>query len=167
VQSHSLADTPRPTPTTTTHDHDHDHDKDPDMAQLPTFPSIDFSGLDASKLAGLDGKVVAVARDAAYITIGFGVLGFQQAQVRRRELLKSLDGRVGASKTQMDDLRSTIETRITKLDERFTALDAKIDTAVDKLEQRLPEQAATIVGQAHDFAKSARKQMRGFIRSAA
>jgi ABC-type cobalamin transport system ATPase subunit len=101
------------------------------------------------------------------ITIGFGVLGFQQAQVRRRELLKSLDGRAGASKTQMDDLRSTIETRITKLDERFTALDAKIDTAVDKLEQRLPEQAATIVGQAHDFAKSARKQMRGFIRSAA
>ncbi len=98
------------------------------MAQLPTFPSIDFSGLDASKLAGLDGKVVAVARDAAYITIGFGVLGFQQAQVRRRELLKSLDGRVGASKTQMDDLRSTIETRITKLDERFTALETPRST---------------------------------------
>lgn len=28
----------------------------------------------------------AVARDAAYVTVGFGVLGFQQLQVRRREL---------------------------------------------------------------------------------
>lgn len=30
--------------------------------------------------------VAATARDAAYVAIGFGVLGFQQAQVRRREL---------------------------------------------------------------------------------
>ena len=43
------------------------------MAQRPkfptvTFPSFDFSGLDASKLSGLDDKVVGAARDAAGAT---------------------------------------------------------------------------------------------------
>lgn len=31
-----------------------------------------------------------LARDAAYVSIGFGVLGFQKLQVRRRELEKEL-----------------------------------------------------------------------------
>ena len=72
------------------------------MAQLPkfptvTFPSFDFSGLDANKLAGLDEKVVAAVRDAAYVTIGFGVLAFQQAQVRRREVVQNLADRFGGT----------------------------------------------------------------------
>ena len=33
-----------------------------------------------------------LARDAAYIVVGFGVLGIQRAQVRRRELHKRLEG---------------------------------------------------------------------------
>ena len=32
-----------------------------------------------------------LARDAAYVAVGFGVLGFQRAQVRRRELRKRLE----------------------------------------------------------------------------
>lgn len=137
------------------------------MAKLPTFPNIDFSGLDANKLAGLDRKVVAAVRDAAYVTIGFGVLAVQQAQVRRREVVKALADRFGTSRTQMDDLLATVEAQITKLDGRFDALEAKLDSTVEKLEERLPEQAAAIVGQAHDLAKAARKQVRGLIRTAA
>ena len=137
------------------------------MATLPNFTSIDFSGLDASKLAGLDDKLVAAVRDAAYITIGFGVLAFQQAQVRRREVVQGLADRFGTSKTQMDDLLTSVEAQMTKLDERFDALDAKLDTAMAKIEAQLPDQAAAIVGQAHDLAKAARKQVRGLIRNAA
>ena len=137
------------------------------MATLPNFPNFDFSGLDASKLAGLDDKLVGAARDAAYITIGFGVLAFQQAQVRRREIVQGLADRFGTSRTQMDELLSSVEAQIAKLDERFDALDAKLDTAVVKIEARLPEQAAALVGQAHDLAKAARQQVRGLIRTAA
>jgi hypothetical protein len=50
------------------------------------FLSIDLSDFDVTKLAGLDEKVVDVLRDAAYVTVGFGVLAVQKAQVRRREL---------------------------------------------------------------------------------
>ena len=137
------------------------------MAKIPNFPSIDFSGLDATKLAGLDDKIVAAVRDAAYITIGFGVLAFQQAQVRRREVVKTLADRFGTSRTQMDDLLATFEAQIAKLDGRFDALEAKLDSTVEKFEERLPERAAVIVSQAHDLAKAARKQVRGLIRTAA
>ncbi len=34
--------------------------------------------------------VAAVAKDATYVVIGAGVLGYQQAQVQRQELLKRL-----------------------------------------------------------------------------
>lgn len=137
------------------------------MATLPNFPNFDFSGLDAGKLAGLDDKLVGAVRDAAYITIGFGVLAFQQAQVRRREVVQGLADRFGTSRTQMNDMLSSVEAQIAKLDERFDALDAKLDIAVIKIEERLPEQAAALVGQAHDLAKAARKQVRGLIRTAA
>ncbi len=142
------------------------------MAKLPNFPTInfsgfDFSGLDASRLTGLDNKLVGAVRDAAYITIGFGVLTFQQAQVRRREVVQSLADRFGTSRSQMDEMLTSVEAQIAKLDEHFDSLDAKLDTAVVKIEERLPEQAAALVGQAHDLAKAARKQVRGLIRTAA
>jgi len=39
------------------------------------------------RLEDLDAdKIVALARDAAYAAIGFGVLSWQKVQVRRREL---------------------------------------------------------------------------------
>ena len=137
----------------------------PDMSALTK--GFDFSSLDAGKLADLDDKLVAAVRDAAYITVGFGVLAVQQAQVRRRELVKALSERFGASRTQVDDMLSSVEAQLAKLDERFDALEAKLDTTVEQLEGRLPDQAAAFVGQAHDFAKAARKQVRGLIRTAA
>lgn len=57
------------------------------MAKLPSFPAFDLSRLDTTQLNELDDKLLAVARDAAYITIGFSVLAFQKAQVHRRELV--------------------------------------------------------------------------------
>lgn len=58
-----------------------------------TLPSIDLSDFD---LRHLDHKVVTVARDAAYIAIGFSVLAFQRAQVRRVEAQKTAGKLVGS-----------------------------------------------------------------------
>lgn len=137
------------------------------MATLPHFPGIDLSALDAGKLAGLDDTLVAAVRDAAYITIGFGVLAVQQAQVRRREIVQALANRFGTGRTQIEEMLTGIEARLTTLDGHLDALDAKLDTAVGKIEGRLPDQAAAVVGQAHDLAKAARKQVRGLLRNAA
>jgi hypothetical protein len=139
------------------------------------FPSLNFSKLDLSKLdlskldlPGVDtDKVLAALRDAAYVTIGFGVLAVQQAQVRRRELVTTLSTRFGIRKDQIDSLLGSMESQIKQLDERFAAVEARLDAAVEQLEARLPEQAGVLVGQAHELAKAARKQVRGLIASAA
>jgi hypothetical protein len=146
------------------------------------FPAIDLSRLDLGKLReldlptidlpGIDGDKLATAlRDAAYITVGFGVLAIQQAQVRRREIVSSLSERFGTSRPQMDDLLKGAEARLRELDERLVAfeakIDARVDTAIEQLEGKLPQQATALLGQAHEAAKAARKQVRGFIRSAA
>ncbi len=160
------------------------------MASIPTFPSIDFSKLDLSKLdlskldfskldfskleiAGIDtDKVLGVIRDAAYVVVGFGVLTVQQVQVRRRELARSISDQtvvkqLGIGKEQVEELLKSLETRMSQLDGRLDELETKLDTAIESLGDKLPEQAGAFLGQAHDMAKAARKQVRGLLVNAA
>ena len=159
-----------------------------DLSKLD-FSKIDFSKLDPSKLdlskidlssfeiAGIDtDKVLGILRDAAYVVIGFGVLTVQQVQVRRRDLVKQLNDQavvkqLGLGKDQVDELVKGLETRLSSLDERLDQLETKLDTAVesilDAVGDKLPEQAGAFLGQAHEVAKAARKQVRGLLVSAA
>ena len=137
------------------------------QVKVPQFeiPKVGLTSVDTDKLAG-------ILRDAAYVVIGFGVLTVQQIQVRRRELVASLSSnpvvtQLGATKAQIEEFVASLEARAGQFDERFDAIEARLDAVVAQLEQRLPEQASAVVGQAHDLAKAARKQVRGLIRSAA
>lgn len=63
---------------------------------------IDLTEFDVTQLAsqanqraadlakGATGRATDLARDAAYVTVGLGILTFQRAQVRRRELERAL-----------------------------------------------------------------------------
>ncbi|MEI7548355.1 MAG: hypothetical protein WCK21_09900 [Actinomycetota bacterium] len=73
-----------------------------------TVPSFDLSRFDATAFSDLDDKVATAARDAAYITIGFGVLAFQQAQVRRRELERIVARRVQGGRSRLDEFLRTV-----------------------------------------------------------
>ncbi len=42
-------------------------------------------------LSALPEDLIKRLEDAAYVSVGFGVLAFQQAQVKRRELQRLLD----------------------------------------------------------------------------
>ena len=75
-------------------------------------------------------------RDALYTAVGFGVLGFQQAQLRRRELQKDL-------------ARLTAE------------WDGKIDPVLDDLVAKLPEDIRPFATQARAAAVSARRSLLG------
>lgn len=134
-----------------------------DKVKLATFPSVDISGLDVSRLADTNEKLVAAVRDAAYVTVGFGVLALQQAQVRRREMVRGIATRFGTSKAQVEQMLAKFETQFAKLDSRVVAMETKIDAAVEKFEDRLPHQAAAVVGQAHGLVKAARQQVRDLV----
>jgi ElaB/YqjD/DUF883 family membrane-anchored ribosome-binding protein len=125
---------------------------------FPTIdlPKIDLPEIDADRVANL-------ARDAAYITVGFGVLTFQKAQVRRQELLKQIN----ASKLPVDRVNKLVETQVRTIDSQIVKLEARLDAVVEQVKDRLPAPADMIVGQAHDVAKTARKQVRQFAVKAA
>ncbi len=135
-----------------------------DLTKLD-LPKLDLPGVDTDRVLG-------VLRDAVYVMIGFGVLTVQQAQVRRRELAARISARpaatqLGLGKEQVEELLKTLEGRLGGLDERFDQLEGKLDAAVDALGERLPDQAGALLGQAHEVAKAARKQVRGLLVSAA
>ena len=163
----------------------------PDFSSIE-FPSIDFSRFDPSKIdlskfdlpafrnidvskyipnidlpTGEANKFARALRDAAYITVGLGVVAVEQVQARRQQLVTAISDRFGASKTHVETLLSTFETRLAKMDEQVNAVEARVDVVVDKLEGVLPEQAGALFGQARDLTKVARKQVRGLIRTAA
>jgi hypothetical protein len=139
-----------------------------------TFPKIDFTKLDLTKLdltkldlPGVDAdQVVAALRDAAYITVGFGVLTVQQAQVRRRELVSFLSERFETSKSQVETFVDALERRFGTLDQRMIEIELRFDSLVEQFTDKLPTPAAGYVGQAHTAAKSARQQVRGLLRQA-
>jgi ABC-type transporter Mla subunit MlaD len=78
---------------------------------------------------------------------------------------------LGLGKEQVEELVKGLESRLGQLDERLDRLESKLDTAVegflDTVGDKLPEQAGAFLGQAHEVAKAARKQVRGLLVSAA
>ena len=116
-------------------------------------------------------RLLGILRDAVYVVIGFGVLTVQQIQSRMRDLTDDLENnpvlkQFGFDRSQIESYTKQWESQLTALDERFDAVEAQIDTLVEKLEERLPEPAANVLVQAHDAAKAARKQVRGLLRAA-
>ena len=93
------------------------------------------------------------ARDAAYVAIGLGVLGFQKVQVRRRELAQ-----------RYPEAHAMVQSG---LERRLDAAEALVDQLVDPIVARaasvLPAPAASVVGQVHAAGKSVRRHARGVL----
>jgi len=75
-------------------------------------------------------------RDSLYTAVGFAVLGFQQAQLRRRDL-------------QRDLARLAVE------------VDEKVDPLLDDIVARLPEDLRPLAAQARAAAGTARRSLLG------
>lgn len=142
-------------------------------------------------------EVTRIAKDAAYIAIGFGVLTLQKAQVQRRELNDQFQGQViDQAKAQITDVRENLERvaadataqfekvaadattqfekltgnvddRVKLVEERLSDLEERIEQLLDEVESKLPEQAAELVAQAREVAREARGQVRSLVSRAA
>ena len=75
-------------------------------------------------------------RESLYTAVGFGVLGVQQAQVRRRQLQKDLS-------------RLAVE------------VDERLDPVLDDLEARLSEEVRPLMAQARSVVRDARRSLLG------
>lgn len=121
------------------------------------------------------------ARDAAYVAVGFGVLGFQRAQVRRRELVKRLGVAAGLLQQQAErfggdlsgagaalqqqlerlgDLPADLSGALLELDEAVETVITRLEALVEPLEEHLPAPARDAVKQARVQARSTQQQLR-------
>ena len=66
--------------------------------------------------------------DAGYVTVGIGVLAFQQAQVRRRELQQRLGDTGGCLNSRARDGKARIETIQQTVGEKSTELRGRIES---------------------------------------
>ena len=87
------------------------------------------------------GKVAKALEGPAYIAVGFGVLGFQRAQVRRRELQR----RVG---------------------QLTVAVNRKMSEISDDVAERLPKEASDLLKAAGDFAGDLPREAEGLVEEA-
>ena len=110
--------------------------------------------------------IANVAKDATYVVIGAGVLGFQQVQVQRRELMAKLQEpstiaeRVSTVRGDVTDAVHTMDTRVEDLMDRVEEIIERVEAVFAPFEDRLPEQARDITKKAHVQAKDARTQLR-------
>ena len=108
--------------------------------------------------------VTKTVRDAAYTAVGFGVLGFQQAQVRRRALGKQLEeqrpeieAQVAAARSRLGDLARDLDER---LDPVMVSLGQRAEPLLDGIHSRLPEPARDVWAQVRKAARDTHEQLR-------
>jgi len=89
--------------------------------------------------------VTKTVKDAAYVTVGLGVLAFQKAQVARRDLTKQVETQLTATNEKVKDLSKKVEGRI--------------QPVLGQLEQNVPAQAKDLVKQARTAAETLQGQV--------
>ncbi|MFM7534334.1 MAG: hypothetical protein ACKO91_00870 [Acidimicrobiales bacterium] len=109
--------------------------------------------------------VAAAAKDALYVSVGFGVLAFQKAQVRRQELTKRLGALPEIPGSSA--VRAQVCASLAQIDGRLRGVEQRVDAALDEVQGRLPAQAADLMGQARHVGKAYQERVRKLAESAA
>ena len=104
--------------------------------------------------------VTKLARDAAYVGVGLGVLAFQRAQVQRHELRRSTSAQIGEAKGTVQRLLGQVDDRVRMVEERLEAVEEQLDATIDQIETRLPDPVAEATRTARAAARAARTQVR-------
>jgi len=130
---------------------------------MPDIKIPEFS-TDISKAAH---DLADVAKDATYVVIGAGVLGFQKAQVQREELRKRLGDPKSTVEVRLASAKADFQQAVHTVDARVEDIIQRIEAAIVPIEDRLPTPARDLAKQAHVQAKEARSQIRSRRPSAA
>ena len=123
---------------------------------MPDIKIPEFS-TDISKAAH---DLADVAKDATYVVIGAGVLGFQKAQVQREELRKRLGDPKSTVEVRLASAKADFQQAVHTVDARVEDIIQRIEAAIVPIEDRLPTPARDLAKQAHVQAKEARNQVR-------
>jgi hypothetical protein len=112
-----------------------------------------------TNISTLSKGVTDLARDAAYIAVGLGVLAYQRAQVQRVELQKRLqkdlpiDQRIG-------DVRQGVAKGFRQIDDLAESAVQFVESTLQPIEDRLPTTVTQVTTKAREQAREVRIQIR-------
>ena len=66
--------------------------------------------------------VTNIAKDAAYVSVGLGVIAFQRLQVRRNEITKALNDQSGQALGALEAVGALVGDRVKVVEERLGAV---------------------------------------------
>ena len=112
-----------------------------------------------TNISTLSKGVTDLARDAAYVAVGLGVLAYQRAQVQRVELQKRLqqdlplDQRIG-------DVRQGVAKGYRQIDDLAESAVQFVESTLQPIEERLPSSVTQVTTKAREQAREVRIQIR-------
>jgi hypothetical protein len=112
-----------------------------------------------SNISTLSKGVTDLARDAAYVAVGLGVLGYQRVQVQRVELKNKLSQDL-ALEQRLGDVRQGVAKGITQIDELAESATNFVESTLQPLEGRLPASVTQLSTKAREQAREVRTQIR-------
>jgi ElaB/YqjD/DUF883 family membrane-anchored ribosome-binding protein len=99
-------------------------------------------------------------KDAGHAAIGFGVIGWNKVQVRRRELMEELSSQRHQVEGHLDGAREQVAAAIRNLDARLEPVRHDLDNRLDKVGERLPEPVRDVVRSARRLARETEHHVR-------
>ena len=112
-----------------------------------------------TNISTLSKGVGNLARDAAYVAVGLGVLGYQRAQVHRAELKNKL-GKDFSIDEHLTGARHEVTKGVKQFDEFVETAARFVETKFQPVEEQLPPQVTQLTSKAFDQAREVRNQIR-------
>lgn len=103
--------------------------------------------------------VTDLARDAAYVAVGLGVLAYQRAQVQRVELQKRLNKDLPIDQ-RIGDVREGVAKGFRQIDDLAESAVHFVESTLQPIEERLPTSVTQITTKAREQAREVRIQIR-------
>ena len=108
--------------------------------------------------------VTDLARDAAYVAVGLGVLGYQRVQVQRVELKNRLSQDLELDQ-RLGDVRQGVAKGIHQIDDLAESATHFVESTLQPLEERLPASVTQLTTKAREQAREVRTQIRQRVRT--
>jgi hypothetical protein len=117
----------------------------------------------SNNISTLSKGVTDLARDAAYVAVGLGVLGYQRVQVQRVELQNKLSQDISLDQ-RIDEVRKGVSKGVakgvTQIDDLAEQATQFVETTLQPLEEKLPASVTQLTIKAREQAREVRIQIR-------
>jgi len=117
-----------------------------------------------TNISTLSKGVTDLARDAAYVAVGLGVLGYQRVQVQRVELKNRLSQDLELDQ-RLGEVREGVAKGIHQIDDLAESATHFVESTLQPLEERLPASVTQLTTKAREQAREVRSQIRERVRT--